>query len=235
MQEEMKKIEQTLGSGEYQQAFMELMDLNGKESTAEIVFKMGETMEKMQNFAMAAVYYEELLTKFPGSEYDDKARRNLSRYYVNYDGTDLLSVGSEAGIMLEKGLKAFEEGDLHRALLMLKKGLLQHTNHYLLNFHLGRVYYDYYRKFGQRQARYLDLSLSAFMRAARLNPSAKVYHNMACVFAEQGDSVMAARYFQRASSAADTPALKALIVKSERNFLLRTESGEYRFLQEMIQ
>lgn len=235
MSAELEKVNIIISSGDYQQAFLKLMELNQQESAPALLCKMAEIMEKMQNFAMSAVYYEQLLTKFPHSDYEERAKNILSRYYIDYDDHDLFTLNADADSFLEKGLQELQAGDLHRAILMFKKGILQHSAHYLLNFYLGQAYYDYYCRFGQSQARYLDLALSSFLNAARVNPSAKVFHNMACIFAELGDGVMAANYFQRAITMADTPALKAYMVANERNFLLRTDAREYRFLQEMIQ
>ena len=60
------EIKTLKASGNYQQAFMKMLELQKKQPTDQLLFDMAQLLETMQDYTMAMLYYQELINTYPG-------------------------------------------------------------------------------------------------------------------------------------------------------------------------
>jgi tetratricopeptide (TPR) repeat protein len=169
---EEKTIPDYLERGDYANAFLQMIELKKKKPSAELLLMMAKTQEKLQNFSIAAIHYEELLRTFPNSEYDIIARSRLRNYLRLYRDDDMLVLKPKTESIIEEGLKAMKDNDYHQAILLFLQARKRNDQNYLVNFNLGLAYYRYYEQF--MKDGYLDKSIAYFIKASKLNSSPKV-------------------------------------------------------------
>jgi tetratricopeptide (TPR) repeat protein len=210
-----------------------MLSLNQKKPSALLLRQMAEIQEKLQNFPIAAVYYEEILKRYPDSKHEPVARARLKQFFQSYTESDMLILKQHAESDLTKGIQALEQKSYHKAIVLLKQGLQKQPNNYLLLFYLGLTYYEYYENFKPIES-YRNRAINALWKAANITASPKVYNNLACIFAKKNDLVFAYRFFQKAKKAANLPALKRIIEENESSFVNNRNEAEYRFLKESL-
>lgn len=198
------EIKSLKASGNYQQAFMKMMELQKKQPTDQLLFDMAQMLETMQDYTMAMLYYQELINTYPGSELEAPAKQRLSYYFEWYRDKDTYSYREEVVTYLDKGDRALDKQEFHKAVLYYKQGLELRSNMYLLNFNLAFAYYELFQLY-PRNAEYKENAIRHYIKAARVTTSAKAFNNLACIFAEQGDEILAHLYFKKAIDAANNP------------------------------
>lgn len=206
------EIKTLKASGNYQQAFMKMLELQKKQPTDQLLFDMAQLLETMQDYTMAMLYYQELINTYPGSELEAPAKQRLSYYFDWYRDKDTYSYREEVVTYLEKGDNALSQQEFHKAVLYYKQGLELRSNMYLLNFNLAYAYYELFQLY-PRNEEYQENAIRHYIKAVRTTPSSKAFNNLACIFAEQGDEILAHLYFKKAIDAATEPVKLTGILK----------------------
>lgn len=207
-----EEIRTLKASGNYQLAFMKMLQLQKKQPTAQLLFDMAELLETMQDYTMAMMYYQELISSYPGNDLEAKAKQRLRYYFDWYRDKDTYSFREEVVTYLDKGNDALNSKDFHKAILYFKQGLELKSNMYLLNFNMAYAYYELYKLYA-RNTEYQQNAIRYYIKAVRVTPSAKAFNNLACIFAEQGDEILSHLYFKKAIDAASAPVKLTGIIK----------------------
>lgn len=207
-----EEIKTLKASGNYPQAFLKMLQLQKKQPTAQLLFDMAQLLETMQDYSMAMMYYQELITSYPGNELEAQAKQRLIYYFDWYRDKDTYAFREEVVTYLDKGNQALKEKEFHKAILYYKQGLELKSNMYLLNFNMAFSYYELFKLY-PRNLEYQTNAIRHYIKAIRVSPSAKAFNNLACIFAEQGDEILSHLYFKKAIEAASTPLKLSGIIK----------------------
>ncbi|MCO4782021.1 MAG: hypothetical protein KC646_06810 [Candidatus Cloacimonetes bacterium] len=231
-----KDIQIMIERGEYKEAFLKMMKLRKKEPTIDLVYEMAKTLEKMQNFSLALFYYQDLATNATSRELVNIAKKKIRQYYKLYTDEDVVQKKSHTADHLEQGLAALKANEFHQATIYFLRGKRKQKNNYLLHFWLGFAYHKIYEKMSNKSV-YLDAAIKSYQDSLKFHQSPKSLNNLACIFGEKGDKVMAFMYFQKAILATkETSRLPGLrkTIESNLDFFTKTDpEGQYKYLQEI--
>jgi tetratricopeptide (TPR) repeat protein len=200
----LKNIDDLIERGSYQRAYVEMLEMKQKKSTARLLYKLGQTLEKLQDFPTAMIYYQEVVSSFPGSVEEVRAKLRLSNYFSLYKDEDLYTFHTRVELFLNRGLKELAKKNYHKAILYLKQALDRRRDLYLIHFNLGVAYFEL-QKLNPEKEEYLHLAIRYYLGATSIRPSAKAFNNLACIFAMQADEVLAHVYFRKALTQATEP------------------------------
>lgn len=232
--EDVQSLEQ---SGNYQEAFLKMIEIRKRRPTPQLIWQMAELLEKMQDYSMAIFYYQDLVTTYPGSEYEEAAKRKLSEYFEFYKGKDVYRFREKVEHHIDEGLEAMFDEDYHRAILHLKMARQLRKNHYITNFNLGYSYYELYRDF-PKAGTYEELAVKYYNDAARSVSSPKVLNNLACIYAQRGDDILAHLFFKKAIDSAtepiELPGIKDLIIENMDYFASQGGEQGLTLLKELL-
>lgn len=222
--------------GEYKEAFLKMLKLRKKEPTIDLVYEMAKTLEKMQNFSLALFYYQDLATNATSRELVNIAKKKIRQYYKLYTEPDVTQEKSQTADHLEKGLVALEAQDYHKATVYFLRGKKKQRNNYLLHFWLGFSYHKIYLKMSKK-SEYLNAAIKSYQDSLKFHQSPKSLNNLACIFGEKGDKVMAFMYFQKAilatTETSRLPGLRKTIESNLDFFTKRDSDGQYKYLKEI--
>lgn len=231
-----KDIQTMIQRGEYKEAFLKMLKLRKKEPTIDLVYEMAQTLEKMQNFSLALFYYQDLAINATSRELVNIAKKKIRQYYKLYTDEDVTQEKFQTDDHLEQGIDALSQNDFHKATIHFLRGKLKQRNNYLLHFWLGFAYHKIYLKMNKK-AEYLDAAIKSYQDSLKLHQSPKSLNNLACIFGEKGDKVMAFMYFQKAILATtETTRLPGLrkTIESNLDFFTKTDpDGQYEYLKEI--
>jgi Flp pilus assembly protein TadD len=231
-----KDIQIMIKRGEYKEAFLKMLRLRKKEPTIDLVYEMAKTLEKMQNFSLALFYYQDLATNATSRELISIAKKKIRQYYKLYTEEDVVQERSQTADHLEKGLVALKDKDFHKATIYFLRGRKKQTNNYLLHFWLAFAYHKIYNEMNTDSV-YLDAAIKSYQDSLKFHQSPKALNNLACIFGERGDKVMAFMYFQKAIIATKEvsrlPGLRKTIESNLDFFTNRDSDGQYKYLKEI--
>ncbi|PCJ16846.1 MAG: hypothetical protein COB02_15200 [Candidatus Cloacimonadota bacterium] len=228
-------IQVMIQRGEYKDAFLKMLKLRQKDPTVDLIYEMAKTLEKMQSFNLALFYYQDLAINATSKELIDIAKNKIRQYYKLYTLDDLTQEKSDVSNHLTLGLEKLNKGDYHKATLHFLLGRNKQQQNFLLHFWLAYSYYKVYQKINKKQE-YLDAAIKSYQNSLQIVQSPKSLNNLACIFGEQDDKVLAFMYFTKAIEATQSPntlpGLQKAIQSNLDFFTKRDPLGQYKYLKE---
>ena len=233
----LKDIDDLLERGSYQRAYVEMLEMKQKKSSAKLLYKMGQTLEKLQDFPTAMIYYQEIISSFPGTVQEVRAKKRLSNYFLLYKDEDLYTFHARVEKFLKRGLEELDKKNYHKAILYFKQALDRRRDLYLIHFNLGIAYFEL-QKLNPEKDEYLHLAIRYYLKATSIRPSAKAYNNLACIFAMQADEGLAHVYFRKAMEASTEPmqmsGLVRVIAENLDYFSNNEDTQKLKILRELL-
>ena len=232
------EVDHLIERGSYELAYSRMLELKNKKPSSKLLFKIAQTLEKLQDYPSAMIHYQELIQTYPGSLYEGKSREKLVAYFGMYRESDVYTFNTKIETHMYKGVDKLKEKDFHQAIIHLRQALNQRGGHYLINFYLGFAYFELFQT-NPKMADYLNQAIRFYLNAISSRQSPKAYNNLACIFAGEQDEVLAHVYFRRALETASSPIrLEGLIKVIQENldyFSSERKTRDLQVLRELMQ